>query len=101
MRAVIGQPVTTIVDVAREADVDLIAMATHGRGGLKRLLMGSVTDATLQRSRLPLLLVRPGISRRTEAVAVGRAPASADATAPPSSTLLNRPTDVRRSRRIP
>jgi nucleotide-binding universal stress UspA family protein len=101
MRAVVGRPVTTIADAAREADVDLIAMATHGRGGLKRLLMGSVTDATLQRSGVPLLLVRPGVSSRKVAVAVGPAPASADATAPPRSTLLPRSPDVRRPLRTP
>ena len=38
---------------------DVIAMATHGRGGLKRLVMGSVTEHLLGATRLPLLIVRP------------------------------------------
>jgi nucleotide-binding universal stress UspA family protein len=38
---------------------DLIAMATHGRSGLRLWAMGSVTDRVLQRSQLPLLVVRP------------------------------------------
>jgi nucleotide-binding universal stress UspA family protein len=38
---------------------DLIAMSTHGRGGLQRWAMGSVTERVLQGTRLPLLIVRP------------------------------------------
>lgn len=38
---------------------DLIAMATHGRGGLQRLVMGSVTERVLSASKLPLLVMRP------------------------------------------
>jgi hypothetical protein len=43
----------------RTEPYDLIAMATHGRGGLQRLLMGSVTEHLLGATRLPLLVVRP------------------------------------------
>lgn len=38
---------------------DLIAMATHGRGGVQRWIMGSVTDRVLGATKLPLLIVRP------------------------------------------
>jgi nucleotide-binding universal stress UspA family protein len=38
---------------------DVIAMATHGRGGLTRWVMGSVTDRILHATHLPLLVVRP------------------------------------------
>jgi nucleotide-binding universal stress UspA family protein len=38
---------------------DLVAMATHGRGGLQRWVMGSVTEHVLHHSKLPLLIVRP------------------------------------------
>jgi nucleotide-binding universal stress UspA family protein len=38
---------------------DLIAIATHGRGGLKRLIAGSVTEKVLGSTRLPMLIVRP------------------------------------------
>ena len=37
-------------------------MATHGRGGLTRLIMGSVAVATLQKAGVPLLLMRPGMA---------------------------------------
>ncbi len=38
---------------------DLIAMSTHGRGGLERWLIGSVTERVLNTTKLPLLVVRP------------------------------------------
>ena len=38
---------------------DLIAMSTHGRHGLERWVMGSVTDRVLNATRLPILIVRP------------------------------------------
>ena len=38
---------------------DCIAMATHGRGGLQRWLMGSVTERVLHATKLPLLIIRP------------------------------------------
>ena len=38
---------------------DLIAMATHGRGGLQRWMMGSTTERVLDGTKLPLLIVRP------------------------------------------
>jgi nucleotide-binding universal stress UspA family protein len=38
---------------------DLIVMSTHGRGGLERLMMGSVTERVLHSTRLPMLIVRP------------------------------------------
>jgi nucleotide-binding universal stress UspA family protein len=38
---------------------DVIALATHGRGGIKRWMMGSVTERILGATRLPLLIVRP------------------------------------------
>jgi len=39
--------------------VDLIALATHGRGGMQHFVMGSVTERVLHHSKLPLLIVRP------------------------------------------
>ena len=47
---------------AREHDVDIIAMATHGRTGLAKALMGSVAGALLQSRVAPLLLVKPETS---------------------------------------
>jgi nucleotide-binding universal stress UspA family protein len=56
----VGQtPAETIVRLARDEHADLIAMATHGRGGLARVVLGSTTTGTLQHARVPLLIVRP------------------------------------------
>jgi nucleotide-binding universal stress UspA family protein len=52
----IGQ---TIVDYAKQNEVNLIAIATHGRSGLKRLVLGSVAEFVLRESGLPILLIRP------------------------------------------
>jgi nucleotide-binding universal stress UspA family protein len=58
-----------IVDMAKHGEggsragelsgCDLIAMSTHGRGGLERLMMGSVTERILHSTKLPMLIVRP------------------------------------------
>ena len=45
-----GDPVAEIVACAREIDADLIAMTTHGRSGLGRLLFGSVAEAVLRQA---------------------------------------------------
>lgn len=55
-----GQEGAGIVDAARAQDVDLIVMATHARGGLGRLVFGSVTDDVIRRSHVPVLAVPVG-----------------------------------------
>jgi nucleotide-binding universal stress UspA family protein len=54
---VLGQPAAAIVDEAELHQVDLIAMATHGYGGLRRWALGSVADKVLHATAIPLLLV--------------------------------------------
>ena len=55
-----GTPVgQMIVDYANENKVDLITMATHGRSGVRRAVLGSVADHVLRESHLPVLLIRP------------------------------------------
>lgn len=73
-RVVWGAPVQdTILDVARELNADLIAMSTHGRSGLARIVIGSVADEVVRHAPAPVLLVRPDVPRvqreRTHAVA--------------------------------
>jgi len=53
-----GPVVATIMRVARQQEVDLIAMASHGRGGLTDVYYGSVAGGVLQRIDRPLLIVR-------------------------------------------
>jgi nucleotide-binding universal stress UspA family protein len=50
-------PVHAILDLAVRQQADLIVMATHGRGGLGRMLYGSVADQILRRATIPVLLV--------------------------------------------
>lgn len=54
-----GHPVSAIVQAAEELDASVIVMGTHGRSGLNRLMMGSVTERVLRESSHPLLTVRP------------------------------------------
>ena len=52
-----GQPFGAIVDCAEKEGVDLIVMSSHGRSGLSRMLIGSVTDKILRGGRCPVLVV--------------------------------------------
>ncbi len=57
----VGLPAESIAQAASEHDAMLVVMATHGRNGLARMLMGSVADAVLHHGQVPLLLVRPAL----------------------------------------
>ena len=63
-----GVPTDEILAGAREAGADLIAMTTHGRSGLGRLLFGSVAEEVLRHSDMPVFLMRSTeaeVARRT------------------------------------
>ena len=53
-----GEPYETIVEYLEEADVDLIVMGTHGRRGLQRHILGSVTERMMRTVDVPVLTVR-------------------------------------------
>ena len=53
-----GPVVEGILNIAAQEDVDLIALASHGRGGLARVFYGSVDAGLLQRVDRPLLIIR-------------------------------------------
>jgi nucleotide-binding universal stress UspA family protein len=57
--AIPGRADEAILDYAAANRVDLIALATHGRGGLRRAVFGSVADRVLRASGLPILVIRP------------------------------------------
>ena len=63
-----GDPAAEIVGCAREIGADLVAMTTHGRSGLGRLVFGSVAEAVLRHAHLPVFLMR-----MTEAEVASRA----------------------------
>ncbi|MBI4491753.1 MAG: universal stress protein [Chloroflexi bacterium] len=66
VRTAAGNPAFIVADTAREQGAEVIAMATHGRTGLARLVMGSVATGTVQRASVPLLLVHPTALDRAE-----------------------------------
>lgn len=53
------QPAVAILEEARQCGADLIALATHGYGGLTRLFVGSVADKVLRGADVPVLVYRP------------------------------------------
>ena len=52
-----GKPHSMIADYAADHDVDLVVMGSHGRSGVKRALLGSVTERTLRSTPVPVLVV--------------------------------------------
>ena len=53
-----GTPADRIVDFANENEIDLIVMGTHGRTGLKRVVMGSVAESVVRRAECPVLAIK-------------------------------------------
>jgi len=52
-----GQPHKMIADYAEDNGIDLIVMGSHGRAGVRRALLGSVTERTLRSTHVPVLVV--------------------------------------------
>jgi nucleotide-binding universal stress UspA family protein len=55
----LGVPSETIVDTAAKEKADMIVMCTHGRTGIKRLLIGNVTERVLRAAVCPVMSIRP------------------------------------------
>ena len=53
-----GPPFLEIIRYAREAEIDLIVMGTHGRSGLAHMLLGSVAEKVVRKAPCPVLTVR-------------------------------------------
>ena len=77
----VGEPVAQILAAATADTYDLIAMATRGRIGLARLLLGSVAESVLRQAPIPMLLMQT-------ALAVKESPTAAQAK---SETLIYEP----------
>ena len=54
----VGKPATEIVKAAKDWPADLIVVGSHGRGGVERLLLGSVAEAVMRHASCPVLVVR-------------------------------------------
>jgi nucleotide-binding universal stress UspA family protein len=61
VKVAVGKPAEEILPVARKERVDLIVMGTHGRTGLRQLLLGSVTEAVARYAPWPVFTVRIGV----------------------------------------
>jgi len=55
---VVGDPGTAIVDYAEDNPVDMVVMGTHGHGGFRRAVLGSVTDEVVRTATVPVLSAR-------------------------------------------
>jgi nucleotide-binding universal stress UspA family protein len=56
---VTGYAAEEILNYAKENQVDMIVMGTHGRKGIDRILFGSVAEKVVQTSAVPVLTIRP------------------------------------------
>lgn len=55
----VGPPAQEIAQLALDLDADLVVVGTHGRRGVRRLLLGSVAEAVLRMTHCPVYVVRP------------------------------------------
>lgn len=54
----VGSPFRTIVEYAAQNDIDCIVMGTHGRSGVDRVLLGSVTERVIRQTELPVIATK-------------------------------------------
>jgi nucleotide-binding universal stress UspA family protein len=57
-KTLMGRPFQEIVRYARDNNIDLIVLSTHGRGGLAHVLVGSTTEKVVRKAHCPVLTVR-------------------------------------------
>lgn len=59
-----GTPAGSIVDYVEDNDIDCIVMGTHGRTGVKRVLLGSVTERVIRETEIPVLTVKASLKEQ-------------------------------------
>lgn len=67
---VIGTPEEEIVSFASENECELIVMASHGRTGLSRLLMGSVAESVMRKASCPVLIVKQPVTDKDDSLSL-------------------------------
>lgn len=82
-----GEPADAILELAHDAGCTLIVSGTHGRSGLKHLVLGSTTEAILRSSTIPVLTVRAGMKTGDKARAVTRVVVGLDDSEPSAAAL--------------
>ncbi len=60
-----GNPAETILHLADEEQVEMIVMGTHGRSGIKRMVLGSVAESVVRQAKCPVLTMRVGTHEKT------------------------------------
>lgn len=58
MHVAVGRPFAEIIGYARRNDVDLIVMATHGRGAIAHVLLGSTTEKVVRKAPCAVMTIR-------------------------------------------
>ena len=58
-RIVSGDRVSEILETIQSEDIDLVIMGTHGRKGLEHMILGSVAENVMRKSRVPVLIINP------------------------------------------
>ncbi len=71
-----GSPSRVIVAEAQPENCDIVVMGTHGRGGIDRLLLGSVTERVVRRAGVPVLTVR--VDEKSVTASTGTAEAESE-----------------------
>jgi len=61
LRVDIGDPAEQLLTLARERNVDLFIISTHGHSGLSHLVMGSVAEKIIRHASCPVFVVRAGV----------------------------------------
>jgi nucleotide-binding universal stress UspA family protein len=64
-----GSVAETLLDLAQPRRAGLVVLASHGRGGARRLVLGSVADKVVRAAEVPVLVVRPGAKRAKKGAA--------------------------------
>jgi nucleotide-binding universal stress UspA family protein len=78
---------SSVLEYAGQHEVDLIALATHGHGGVARLLLGSVANTILRGARTPLLIYHPPRADDTESPLTIAEPVGAPGVHPTTATV--------------
>ena len=55
----IGETTSSIEKCCQKEEIDLLIITTHGRGGFKRAILGSIADEVIRNSTIPVLVIRP------------------------------------------
>jgi nucleotide-binding universal stress UspA family protein len=83
-------PYEAIISVAAQRNCDLIVMASHGRGGLRALLLGSETQKVLTHSQIPVLVVRSSTSTGVARGVESGTPSTESKPSPPLPFIIGR-----------